>query len=43
MEVVCNTSLVWGGFMGNKVGAVVTIKAPAGEREYEIQGISFGE
>lgn len=29
--------------IGNKVGDVVTIKAPAGDREYEIQGISFGE
>lgn len=27
--------------IGNKVGDVVTIKAPAGDREYEIQGISF--
>lgn len=29
--------------IGNKVGDIVTIKAPAGEREYEIQSISFGE
>lgn len=29
--------------IGNKVGDIVTIKAPAGDREYEIQGISFGE
>ena len=27
--------------IGNKIGAIVTIKAPAGDREYEIQGISF--
>ena len=27
--------------IGNKVGDIVTIKAPAGDREYEIQGISF--
>lgn len=29
--------------IGNKVGDIVTIKAPAGDREYEIQGISFEE
>lgn len=29
--------------IGCRVGDVVTIKAPAGEREYEVQGISFGE
>ncbi len=29
--------------IGSKVGEVVKIKAPAGDREYEIQGISFGE
>jgi len=28
--------------IGSRVGDVVTIKAPAGEREYEVQGISFG-
>ena len=27
--------------IGSRVGDVVTIKAPAGEREYEVQGISF--
>ena len=27
--------------IGNRVGDIVTIKAPAGDREYEIQGISF--
>ncbi|MDD5435130.1 MAG: transcription elongation factor GreA [Nitrospira sp.] len=27
--------------IGNKIGDIVTIKAPAGDREYEIQGISF--
>lgn len=29
--------------IGNRVGDIVTIKAPAGDREYEIQGISFEE
>ncbi len=29
--------------IGSKVGDIVTIKAPAGDREYEIQGISFEE
>ena len=28
--------------IGSKVGDIVTIKAPAGDREYEVQGISFG-
>lgn len=29
--------------IGRKIGDIVTIKAPAGVREYEILGISFGE
>ncbi|MBI5194352.1 MAG: transcription elongation factor GreA [Nitrospirae bacterium] len=29
--------------IGNRIGDIVTIKAPAGDREYEIQGISFEE
>jgi len=37
------SSPVGRALIGNKVGDVVTIKAPAGDREYEIQGISFGE
>ena len=36
------SSPVGRALIGNKVGDVVTIKAPAGDREYEIQGISFG-
>ena len=37
------SSPVGRALIGNKVGDVVTIKAPVGDREYEIQGISFGE
>jgi len=37
------SSPVGRALIGNKVGDVVSIKAPAGDREYEIQGISFGE
>ena len=37
------SSPVGRALIGNRVGDVVTIKAPAGDREYEIQGISFGE
>ena len=40
---ISHSSPVGRALIGNKVGDVVTIKAPAGEREYEIQGISFGE
>lgn len=29
--------------IGSRVGDIVTIKAPVGDREYEIQEISFGE
>ena len=36
------SSPVGRALIGNRVGDVVTIKAPAGDREYEIQGISFG-
>ena len=37
------SSPVGRALIGNKDGDVVTIKVPAGDREYEIQGISFGE
>ncbi len=40
---ISHSSPVGRALIGNKVGDVVTIKAPAGDREYEIQGISFGE
>ena len=40
---ISHSSPVGRALIGNKVGDVVTIKAPAGDREYEIQGISFEE
>ncbi|MCC7202540.1 MAG: transcription elongation factor GreA [Nitrospirae bacterium] len=40
---ISHSSPVGRALIGNRVGDVVTIKAPAGDREYEIQGISFGE
>lgn len=40
---ISHSSPVGRALIGNKVGDIVTINAPAGDREYEIQGISFGE
>lgn len=40
---ISHSSPVGRALIGNRVGDVVLIKAPAGDREYEIQGISFGE
>ncbi len=40
---ISHSSPVGRALIGNKVGDIVTIKAPVGDREYEIQGISFGE
>jgi len=41
--MISHSSPVGRALIGNKVGDIVTIKAPVGDREYEIQGISFGE
>ncbi len=38
---ISHSSPVGRALIGNKVGDIVTIKAPAGEREYEIKAISF--
>ena len=39
---ISTSSPVGKALIGSKVGDIVTIKAPAGEREYEVQGISYG-